>query len=487
MADPQLDYPEQWSDRTAPDPSPAPAEGPTPEWWRDRLLKQFVENDLPYRTEAWDIYNARQPYPTQNRKYAEVYDRLKRAARTPWGRMVVDVTAERLTMQGFQLGDGTADEELGRIVKAARADAFQRTVHRDAGAAGTGYVSVWNLGGKPSVSVESSLQCAHERKAGSMTEVAAAVKVWIDSVAGEWRCDLYTETHVFRWRSRWTSRMTNVPKGKAWEWLPAGSVIEHKLPMVPLVPFVQRPDYNGYGTSELKDLAPIFDRIELLTTDLLLASNYGAFKQRWATGIEIPIDPTTGEEVEPYRAAVDRIWISESPETRFGAIDSTELTPMVRAIGNEIATVSAIARIPSNYFIQSELANPPSAASQEAGEVNLIGKVEGLQRTYGESWDRVGDLCMAILGRGDEPGQLSTVWKDPRRRSEAQILDAATKLALLPGMPFQPVLEFIGYGPDEVREIMAMRATDVIANLAAQLRTPQVADRTGQDQGTPTV
>ena len=428
-----------------------------------RLLEQW-ESEQRDRRSLLSYYDSTHPLPVNLPKFRQPYLDMLRLARTPWARLVVDTTAERITAQGFRIDTQAPDAAVWQMFQRSRMDHLQRQVHREALITGAGYVSVWpDEAGNPRMMPESSLQVAHETAAGDMDTVVAAIKVWPDSVQEVWRLDLFLADGIYRYWAPWSKYGQIVPKGDVWEIMDA---LPNAAGAVPIVPFVVRRDWNGYGRSELADLVPLINRFEVLTSDLLVASSYGAFKQRWATGLEIPVDPETGEEVEPFNAAVDRLWISESEQTRFGSMDATDLGPIVRTIDNVVAQISAVSRIPSSYFVQSELANPPSADSLEASEVNLISKIRERQDAFGAGWEQVVAYSLRILGdaRADI-AKIETIWKDPRSRSEAQVLDSATKMAAV-GIPQEAIWEYIGFSPTEIERLRAMRATDLLARLA---------------------
>jgi Phage portal protein, SPP1 Gp6-like len=435
----------------------------SPGWWRDRLLEQW-EVEQTERRRLLSYYDSTHPLPVNLPKFRQPYVDMLRLARTPWARLVVDTTAERITAQGFRIDTQAPDAAVWQMFQRSRMDHLQRQVHREALITGAGYVSVWpDEAGNPRMMPESSLQVAHETAPGDMDTVVAAIKVWPDSVQEVWRLDLFLADGIYRYWAPWSKYGQVVPKGAVWVEMDA---VANAAGAVPIVPFVVRRDWNGYGRSELADLVPLINRFEVLTSDLLVASSYGAFKQRWATGLEIPVDPETGEEVEPFNAAVDRLWISESEQTRFGSMDATDLGPIVRTIDNVVAQISAVSRIPSSYFVQSELANPPSADSLEASEVNLISKIRERQDAFGAGWEQAVAYSLRILGdpRADI-ARIETIWKDPRSRSEAQVLDSATKMASV-GIPQEAIWEYIGFSPTEIERLRAMRATDLLARLA---------------------
>jgi hypothetical protein len=197
----------------------------------------------------------------------------------------------------------------------------------------------------------------------------------------------------------------------------------------------------------------------------LLAVELGALRQKWASGLEIPVDPTTNQPIEPFKVALDRLWVSEDPETRFGSFDQTDVRPYLQGISDAIGQLSAVSRIPTLYFNQSDLSNPPSAASLEASETGLINKVYERQDRFAESWEQVASLATFFeTGEQVDPADVHTLWNDPRTRSEAQTVDAATKLYSI-NVPWEAIMEFVGYSPTEIERLKSQRAADTFDRL----------------------
>lgn len=436
----------------------------TPDWWRDRLIKRY-ESDMAERALNAAYYDSVNPSPDVMSKYREAYRRLLQMSKTPWGRLVVDITAERLSINGFRVGASTeVDEQLWQTFRQNRMEALQRQVHREALALGTSYVSVWSEKGKVKIAFESAMTVTHETQPGEPHNTAAAIKIWHDSIGGRIRVNLYLPSAVYKWQSKsevsdekWLNPSSDRFQHVQWEELPS---VKNPFGVVNMIPFPVRPDYMGYGVSDLEDLRPIIARIESLTANTILATELGAFRQKWATGLEIPTDED-GNPIEPFKVALDRLWVSGDPDTKFGSFDSTDIRPYLQAVSDSVAQLSAVSRIPTLYFNQSELSNPPSAASLEATETGLIKKVLERQDRFSEAWEQVAKLTLS------EPEEQITVsWNDPRTRSEAQSMDAATKLQSI-GVPFQGLMEYLGYTPEQVARLKKMRAADTFDRLLA--------------------
>ena len=442
--------------------------------WLKRLLLTW-QRDIPVRR-AWNaLYDSLQPRRDPVPQYRVAYERILLLSRTPWARLVVDLTEERLQVQGFSIGEGDESNDLlWELFRLNQIEAMQSTVHREAVTTGTSYVSVWpdaEDSETPKMRAESSLNVTHENESGDPQKVAASLKVWLDTALGQARANVYLPDRVVRYVTQVTASEISTVDLYAeafalrggWEEM---EEVGHSYDVVPMIPFVTRPDYRGYGRSDLRDLAEIIARIEYLTSNTLLAVELGALRQKWASGLEIPVDPD-GNPIEPFKVALDRLWISEDTDTKFGAFPATDVSPYLKAISDAIGQLSAVSRIPPTYFVQTDLANPPSAASLEASETGLINKIRERQLRYAESWESVARLAMKVGGAAgveEELSLLTVLWKDPRTRSDAQMMDAAVKMQSI-GVPWATIMEFIGFTPQKIQEMEAQRAADVFQKL----------------------
>jgi hypothetical protein len=60
-----------------------------------------------------------------------------------------------------------------------------------------------------------------------------------------------------------------------------------------------------------------------------------------------------------------------------------------------------------------------------------------------------------------------TIWRNTESRSEAQVVDAAVKKQAL-GVPFEQNMEDIGYSPQVIDRMLAMKETDAFLNPPAE-------------------
>jgi Phage portal protein, SPP1 Gp6-like len=446
---------------------------------RDRLLVHLAAQRA-HALHLFDWYHGRQPYPDVRSKYREDYRLLLELARTPWARLVVDTIAERLHVQGFRTSEGVAvEQQAWDLFEASALNADEWLVYTEALITGAGYLSVATGEEGATITPESVFELTHEPEPGNRRVIAAALKLYpLGWEVREWQVELYRPEATYRWQAELADTRgldatvfpidlaDKLKPELAWEESDPFEV-PNPLLAVPVVPFENRATIIGGGVSELEDCLPILRRIDKLTLDKMLTSDVAAFRQKWATGLKVPTDPETGKPIEPYKAAVDRLWVSDKEGARFGTFEASDLGQYLKAVDAEIASLAAISRVPAHYLMQQNLANPPSAESLVAAESGLVAKVRERQRRFGESWERAIRLGLALdENRVANGPALEVVWADAEMRNPAQVADAAVKLQTV-GVPQRAIWEYVGATPQQLAEWTVEAA-------AAELAAPPV-------------
>lgn len=451
---------------------------------RDRLLSKLAEQRV-RNAELWAWYRGRQDVPDVPAKYANAYRLFLEASATPWARLVVDSLAERLRVQGVRDTEAPdAADRAWRMFTRARLNADQRLIYTEALIGGTGYVSVSPDGIVP----ESSFEVTHEPGLADRQVVAAALKLYpLDWTRKVWVCELYRPEATYRW----VCELARAPHDAGgfpideestlrvdWDLLPDASA--NAVGVVPIVPFENRVNIVSGGASEIEDCVPVLQRIDRLTLDLLLTSHYASFRQKWATGLAVPVDPDTGQRVEPFKSAVERLWVNERADGSFGTFDASPPDGYLMAIDSQIATLAAISRVPAHYLLQRNLANPPSAESLIASEAGLVAKVKDRQAQYGEAWEQTFWLQSLMSGQPVEIETLEIDWISAEERNPAQTADAAIKMQQV-GVPRTAIWAFLGFTPQQVAEFSQEEATRELlaaANAAVANQPPPNAPTT---------
>lgn len=395
-----------------------------------------------------------------------------------WCQLVVDAVEERLDVVGFRMGpdEKQADDSAWRIWQSNDMDAASQVAHTEALIYGIDYVMVWpdQKTSEPRITIESPGQVIVAISPVDRKTRQAAFKYWVDD-SGYLFATLYLPDYIFKFRSREKADVVSAniePQGWIKRIVPDEEwPLQNKLGVVPIIPLVNKPRLNlrgitpVKGPSEIKSVIPVQDAINKVLLDMLVASEFGSFRQRWVTGMEIPIDPHTKKPVEPWKSAVDRLWTTSNPNVKLGEFSQTDLGGYVQAVETLIQHVASQTRTPPHYFYLS--GGFPSGESIKSAESGLVSKSRRKMRHFSDSWEEVIRLAFVITGDNRDLSLAETIWRDPEFHSESEHIDALTKKSSI-GVPNEQLWEDAGYSPQQIQRFkqMAMQQ-QILQNMLA--------------------
>lgn len=439
-----------------------------PQYWLNRL-------NIAIDARWWTLmhydnyYEGRHNSMFQSRKYREEFGYLARGICVNFCGLVVDAERERLTVDGFRFGDDAVNGRAWDIWQRSRMDARADIAITDALRFGVSYLMVApGKPGKAKITVESPLDTvvAHDPEDPDIR--LAALKRVLDDDGFElaW---LYMPNAIYKFRSQakrttgtaraaeyWTPR--RVP-GEAWP-------LSNPLGVVPVIPLLNNPTSKYQGRSELQNVIPIQDLLNKEAADLLIASEFVAYPQRYAIGLEAPVDPTTGEPVEPFKAGVNRLWMTEGENVTFGQFPAGSLDPYVKVIEMHTQQIATITKTPPHYLLGSR-GSFPSGESLKATETGLVSKARQAQRFFGEPIEEAVSLALKLENVTLTDEQLAeTVWRDPENRIQGELTDAVLKESTL-GVPFEMLMEKLGYSQIQIARMKVARMQETVRTGAA--------------------
>lgn len=205
----------------------------------------------------------------------------------------------------------------------------------------------------------------------------------------------------------------------------------HGLGVCPVVRYL-----DSYGELDdgsegvVEPMLPAQRQLNQSTFGLKMAELYAAFRQRWVTGMAIPED-ADGNPVEPWNAAVNRVWQAESPDTRFGDFAETNLGGYLESRDKTLLYVASARQIPPHSLVVGNAVSNVSAEALAALEAGHQQDIADHKTSFGESNEQLLRLCGRAMGDEEtwEDRSAQVVWRDTTPRSLAQIADALGKLA----------------------------------------------------------
>ena len=456
----------------------------SPEWWLRRLHKRLIARREKVQVTS-DYYDGVHDLKFMSKRFRQTFNGQLDAFADNWMRIVADSPEERLNIDGFRVGEQTeADKDAWRIWQANDMDGQSQLAHLASIVNGTAYAIVWvgDDDSTPDICVASASDAIVECHPRKNRERRAGLRLFSDD-AGYDRAELWLPDGLHRFRTR-AARPdgTSFVQAEQVQWQPddmdGPSVQPNPLGVVPVVELPNRPSIRHskqglFAQSDLCEVIPLQDAANKLFADMLVASEKQALPARYATGLEVPVDPVTNKPIEP-EVDTAKLMINESADGSFGTFSAADLQNFTIALDLIVQHIASISKTPPHYLNAS--ADRLSGESIKAAETGLVEKVHRKQRFFGEGWEEV----MRLAGRiADVPAlaqatQAEVVWADAESRTEAQHVDAVLKQQTL-GVPEEILWEKLGYSPQEIARIKAIKAEeDLFAPVPAELTEPAV-------------
>lgn len=456
----------------------------TPDWWLDRLYRKLIARQP--LVEEWDQwYAGEHPAPQGYEKATPLLSRLLETVGANFLPLLTDAAHERMHVEGFKVS-GKINDAVWDIWQGNNFDSASEQVFLEKMALSAAYVLVdpnTNAAGFPTLTPEHPSQCITENVPGSQVR-AAGLKVWQDDLGGKpvVRAMVYLPDAVYAYAAPARSYTGSLAIAPKWEAQPDESG-DNPLGEVSLVPFFNRPRMLRAPVPEFHQAIPIQRRINKSLLDRVVMQEYGAFKQKWATGVDIPVDPVTGDPVESYNAAITRVFLDSSETAKFGQFDAEDIRQILLAIEADVKHAAAIIPTPPDYLL-GEMTNI-SAEGLKAAQASLVSRVRRHMRHDEEPLEDVARLALKAAGQSvPNVSAMETVWRNPEFRTEGELVDALIKMSSL-GVPRAALWERWGATPQEVKawkdgaaEEAALSALSLsaLSGFGPQPPEPDVAD-----------
>lgn len=369
-------------------------------------------------------------------------------------RLIADAYTERLTIEGFRYaGDSSGDEGLWAVWQANDLDEVSDLAHSDAVALSRAYGIVGSPDGAddaPIVTVESPLQ-VFARRDPRTRRVVSAVKRWDE---GEFEGP--KEQHAVLYLPDSTAHYVNA--GSA-GWALTGTVDEHGLGRVPVVPLVNNPrTLRPDGRSEFHDAIGPADAANKMATDMMVSGEYHAMPRRWASAVKkSDFEDGQGNPLSPWSRDAGTLWATEDKDAKFGQFTESDLRNFHETIKLLASILVELAGLPPHLApLAGTNANPTAEGAMIAAESRFVRRTERKQTAFGGGWEDLQRLVLRFqTGRWDPKAQsLETVWRNAATPTLSQKADALLKLAtpLQNGRAIVPLEQAridLGYTPEQ--------------------------------------
>ena len=219
--------------------------------------------------------------------------------------------------------------------------------------------------------------------------------------------------------------------------------------------------FNPGLKSELRDIIPIQDAYNKEWLDLLAAGDTTAFRILVMLGFR----PTTdGAEPKADGSNLLKVAPGQQIATTKGpgqadakAIEAADLSSLLSLEERLVRTMATISDTPlSRFQISGQVAAEGTLKQQEGP---LVSKVEKRQMLFGDSWEELERITMALSnafgGTNDDTTlEIETQWKSAATRDDANEIKIAQGKKEL-GATREQVLSEVGYTAEQIKQMKA--------------------------------
>lgn len=394
-------------------------------------------------------YDGRHDLRFATDKFANTFGELFREFALNLCPVVCDALRDKLRITGFSVESGevkNTEQATRHIWQRARMNAVADQIHKEALKTGDAYAIVWpNERGKSQVIAQNSANIAVEYSQDEPNEMISAIKWWIDENKYA-RANMFYKDRIERYISR-SKTEGYLPAAKDLVAVSDG-VTPNPFGVVPVFHFANNPDIGGRGRSELDPVIPIQDGLNKSSLDMLVAMEFAAFRQRWATGIEVEYN-AEGKPIAPFTTGVDSLWIAGDSSARFGDFEAAKLDQFLKVKDSFRADIASVSATPLHYFLQDATSFPSGESLRQASS-RFTAKVRSRQALFGGVWADL--MAFALRIEGFANVSLATQWEDPSPLSEREMLENLVLKRQL-GLGRTDALIEAGYGVDDVKQM----------------------------------
>lgn len=427
----------------------------TPDWWLDRLYKRL--RDRAPQIRDWDDwYTGAHPVPLGYEGAAPLFARIMDTVGLNMLGTVSDAPLARMEIVGFKV-NGKVNDDIWDLWQANNFDLGSELVRQEKMALSEASVMVDPNDKAPLMTPEHPEQCIVEYAPGSRERVAG-LKVWQDDTTAAGPLvraflDLGKQgIHSFAAPTRIYANSTRsgLAMKPSWEFQPEGSG-PNSLGEVSIVSFANGGRMMASPRPEWYPALPPQKRINKTLLDRMAMQDQGAFKAMWATGIKIPRDPVTNKPVETFIKAIDRVFVNENPDGKYGQLEAEDIKQLLEAVRDDIADCAMLVATSADQIL-GKLVNVAGDGLKLA-QNSEVKRTKRHIRHESEGWEDVARLLLKGAGKSvPNADRMTTEWANPEYRTDAEQANAAT-VAIAAGMPEEVAWErYFNASPDDVKD-----------------------------------
>ncbi len=407
----------------------------------------------------WRYYEGDQPIVYSTKRLREVFSHLDVTFAMNWCEVVVNAVLDKLVLKRFVVsGDEAATRRLNDLWWSTEMKLDDDDVHLGMLVCGEAYVFAWN---DPDYGLEAYYndpRLCHIFYEPNHPRIKRAGAKWWLADDGLTYLNLYYPNRIVYYRTRKAGadgRDVPVQELTA-DKFELYDERAHQMDVVPIFHFRRtgRKVVSELGDSVLR----LQDAVNKLLADMMVAAEFGAFKQRYI----ISQMDTKGQ----LKNAPNEIWDLPAgdgygQDTEAGEFSATDLGNFMTPIERLATAIAVITRTPRHYFFEKAGSNPSGEALM-AMEAPLNAKAERYLERLRMDWSEVAAFLLRLDGREVDRRAVQAIYRDPRTLQPMTQAQARTA-NVNAGMPLTTVVRREGWSEEDIAQMEADRQAETAA------------------------
>lgn len=407
-----------------------------------------------------DYYYGRHRLAFATEKFRNAFGSLFRAFADNLCPAVVDAFANKTLVTGF---DGSLATPAWQLWTDAKLAQRAGELHTEAFMSGDSYLVIWpDETGRPVFfpnRAELMRVRYDEERPGTIT---LAVKHWVQADKSI-RLNLYYPDRIEKYvTSAKTGELPEAAQGlvpfeqpgEAWP-------LPNPYGAIPVFHFANNARLGEYGRSELADVIPLQDALNKAVADMLVAMEFVALPQRWATGLEVDLDEETGKPKKPFEMGADRIVTVGDPAVKFGQFDPANLAQFTQVQDSFRVEIARVKGLPLYFLALGTSVNQLSGEAMKVLEGRFTAAVRDRQSAFGDVWAQAMRLALQMSSRTAASGELFVQWQDPAPRNELEAVQILVQKKDI-GVSKAQLQREAGYTEKQIADMKAENEADAV-------------------------
>lgn len=425
-------------------------------------FKALHDKMQPYTT-LFKYAEGDQPLKYTSERLIEAFRNIDAKFQQNWCSVIIDAALDRLVLSGWNVKDKQSDAMIDDLYKNGKIALEAYDAHRAAMITGESYIIAWKNESELEVYYNDPRLCAVFYDGANPKRPVFAAKWWRDGQR-YWHLTLYYPDHFEYYITSKQFKGGDLPASAASFVKGNPDQDKNEYGIIPVFHF--RVARNGKG--DLANVTSLQDAVNKLLSDMMVAAEYGAFKQRWVI---------SNADVSALKNGPNEIWevpTGESGEhAQVGQFEETPLENFLDAMDKLANSMAIISRTPKHYFYNAGA--DVSGEALLAMDAPLVKKVKQREANFDPTWRELASFLFRLNGKDIPASEVECVWASPESvQPETQAKTLLTNTQA--GVPLVTAARWSGRTQAEIDQMLkdmeeSRKATNMLSKaLLAQAR-----------------